>query len=70
MSRIGLDLVRDCKSSVSANTIGKTPSGTQARDLLSLLIHANMSIELPETQQLSDEDVVARTNFLHEYSKV
>ena len=69
MSRIGLELVRDCKSSVSANKIGKTPSNTQARDLLSLLIHANMSIDLSETQQLSDEDVVARMNFLREYSK-
>jgi cytochrome P450 len=31
------------------------------RDLLSLLIRANMDADLPENQRLSDDDVLART---------
>ncbi len=30
------------------------------RDLLTLLIKANMSTDIPESQRLSDEDVLAR----------
>lgn len=32
------------------------------RDLLTLLIKANMSTDIPENQRLSDEDVLARTH--------
>ena len=32
------------------------------RDLLTLLLKANMATDIPESQQLSDEDVLARTS--------
>ena len=34
------------------------------RDLLTLLIKANMSTDIPENQRLSDDDVLARTSQL------
>lgn len=36
-------------------------SALQSRDLLTLLIKANMSSDVPEDQRLSDDDVLART---------
>jgi len=53
MSRIGRELLRESKAT------GET-SSSQARDLLSLLVRANMAKDLPESQRLSDEDVLAR----------
>lgn len=32
------------------------------RDLLTLLIKANMSTDIPDSQRLSDEDMLARTS--------
>lgn len=42
---------------------GKEISGKSLhdRDLLTLLIKANMSTDIPENQRLSDDDVLART---------
>ena len=53
MSRIGHKLLQESKA------MGET-SSSQARDLLSLLVRANMAKDLPESQRLSDEDVLAR----------
>jgi hypothetical protein len=67
MSRIGQDLVRDIKANISTKATGNgfvEKGDMQARDLLSLLIRANMSTDLPEDQRLSDEDVIARTFFV------
>ena len=33
------------------------------RDLLTLLIKANMATDIPDSQRLSDEDVLARASF-------
>jgi len=59
-------LVAEKKAGItSAAEVGcnKEHNGTrQSRDLLSLLIKANMSTEIPESQRLSDEDVLARTS--------
>jgi hypothetical protein len=54
MSRIGKQLLRESKASIG-------DKGT-ARDLLSLLVKSNMAKDLPESQRLSDEDVLARTS--------
>ncbi|KAJ7458475.1 cytochrome P450 [Mycena latifolia] len=59
MVRIGGRLLEQSKrKSAESGTFGAGP--TRARDLLSLLVRANTSKDLPESQRLSDEDVVAQ----------
>ena len=55
MSRIGADLLKQSKT-FQDDKSGKSPSH---RDILSLLIQANTMQDLPESQQMGDEDVVA-----------
>ncbi|KAJ7731078.1 cytochrome P450 [Mycena metata] len=50
MRRIGQRLLRD------SNSVDSVAS----RDLLSLLVHANTTEDIPEAQRLSDEDVLAQ----------
>jgi hypothetical protein len=57
MTRIGHRLLADSKKEISEN--GTFQTG-KARDLLSLLVRANTSKDLPANQRLSDEDVIAR----------
>jgi hypothetical protein len=57
MTRIGHQLLADSKKEISEN--GTLQTG-KARDLLSLLVRANTSKDLPANQRLSDEDVIAR----------
>lgn len=64
MLLIGRELVQKSKAAViaGAGEKGSVERGDmQGRDLLSLLIRANMATDLPESQRLSDEDVFART---------
>jgi cytochrome P450 len=56
MSRIANELLTDSKA--MATGTGEKRGG---RDLLSLLVRANMETELPPTQRMSDQDVLART---------
>jgi hypothetical protein len=66
MARIGQQILRDSRAAIVASSnqnhgldsAGK--GGANGRDLLSLLIRANMSRDLPECQRMSDEDVLAR----------
>ena len=63
MNRIGKQLLRDSKSAILADgkTDGKLDkSSWHGRDLLSLLLRANMSTDLPSNQRMTDEDVLAR----------
>jgi len=63
MARIGNQLLRDSKAAVIADeeTGGKFEKGTFKRcDLLSLLIRANISTNLPPSQRMTDDDVLAR----------
>jgi hypothetical protein len=62
MNRIGGQLLSDSKMSIETSGKGHSfdKSGRQARDLLSLLVRANIATELPESQRLTDTDVVAR----------
>ena len=70
MRRIGSQLIAEKKAAVlraAAQSGGeKEISGKSLhdRDLLTLLIKANMSTDIPENQRLSDEDVLARTSRL------
>ena len=63
MFRIANELLAESKS-VAAGT-GEKQAGC---DLLSLLVQANMATDLPESQRMSDEDVLARAlscHFIH-----
>ncbi|KAF7356067.1 hypothetical protein MVEN_00936500 [Mycena venus] len=59
MMRIGRRLLADSKREVSENGTFETGTG-RARDLLSLLLRANTSKDLPTNQRLSDVDVIAQ----------
>ncbi|KDQ16690.1 hypothetical protein BOTBODRAFT_106698 [Botryobasidium botryosum FD-172 SS1] len=63
MRRIGLELVQGKKAAVIA-AAGKggavEKSNVTSRDLLSLLIKANMASDIPDTQKMSDEEVLAQ----------
>ncbi|KDQ07868.1 hypothetical protein BOTBODRAFT_38425 [Botryobasidium botryosum FD-172 SS1] len=61
MRRIGLELIRQKKDAVLAEvgdsgTVEK--SSVKSRDLLSLLIKANMASDIPESQKMSDEEIL------------
>ncbi|KAJ7255345.1 cytochrome P450 [Mycena rebaudengoi] len=58
ISKIGNQLLTDGKAAVEAAGGEKTVSGR--RDLLSLLLKANMATDIPEHQRLSDAEVVAQ----------
>ena len=63
MTNIGRQFLHDCKADSGlrngeSHTFDKT--FLQGRDLLSLLIRANLSRDIPESQRLSEEDVLAR----------
>ncbi|KAH7929280.1 cytochrome P450 [Leucogyrophana mollusca] len=62
MGRIGQQLLSDAKASVIASEGGEKveKSSVQGRDLLSLLVRANMATDIPESQRLSDEDVLSQ----------
>ena len=67
MRRIGQQLLNDSKAALipekgSART---DKIASRGRDLLSLLIKANMATEVPQNQRMSDEDVLARKCSLH-----
>ncbi|KAH8102301.1 cytochrome P450 [Cristinia sonorae] len=62
MHTIGMDLIREKKAAILAekSTGGVEKRDLQGRDLLTLLIKANMATDIPESQRLSDEDVLAQ----------
>jgi hypothetical protein len=55
MARIGNELLQESKAKAAG-----TGEKTGGRDLLSLLVRANMATDLPESQRMSDQDVLAR----------
>ncbi|KAJ7118957.1 cytochrome P450 [Mycena epipterygia] len=57
MMRIGRKLLQDSKNEMAEN--GTFEKG-RSRDLLSLLVRANTSKDIPASQRLSDEDVLAQ----------
>lgn len=63
MARIGKELLLGAKAAVRASATEKgeiEKNNLHGRDLLSLLVKANMATDIPESQRLSDEDVLAR----------
>ena len=62
MERIGLELLE--KSKKSLQTVEKVDKSTlKGRDILTLLLRANMATDLLEHQRMSDEEVVSRKSF-------
>ena len=65
MRSIGLRLIREKRDAVLAESSGDgsvTKESIQSRDLLSLLIKANMANDLPDEQRLSEEEVLSRAS--------
>ncbi|KAH9928291.1 cytochrome P450 [Fomitopsis serialis] len=60
MRRIGMHLVRQKKDDILMNPGLNKHSGLGQRDLLTLLIKGNMDPNIPESQRLSDEVILAR----------
>lgn len=65
MRRIGLQLIEEKKAQIAREMSESKSSGVerkdvQGRDLLTLLMKANMATDIPDNQRLSDEDVLAR----------
>jgi len=58
MARIGNQLLRDSQAAETGGGFEK--NAFKRRDLLSLLVRANMSTDLPPSQRMSDDDVLAR----------
>ena len=62
--RIGMQLIQEKKRALKAHADaekrGVKRDDLQGRDLISLLIKANMATDIPESQRLSDEYVLAR----------
>ena len=70
MRRIGLQHVAEKKAAIMReNHESKEKEGgverkdLHGRDLLTVLLKANMATDIPDNQRLSDEDVLARTCF-------
>ncbi|KAF8645783.1 hypothetical protein AX16_007578 [Volvariella volvacea WC 439] len=59
MNRIARHLLQESKVAVADNK-GSLNDKNQRRDLLSLLVRANMATDLPESQRMDDEDVMAQ----------
>jgi hypothetical protein len=61
MDRLGLQLVKEKKTALQTDSnVGVEKKSIQSRDLLSLLIKANVASDVPDNQRLSDEEVLAR----------
>jgi hypothetical protein len=65
MRRIGMQLIAEKKAAILAESREKgrgiERKDLRERDLLTLLIKANMASDIPESQRLSDDEVLART---------
>ena len=65
MLHIGQQLMKDSKAALMAEKgiPGTDKVASTRRDLLSLLIKANMATDVPQNQRTTDEDVLARKSF-------
>ena len=59
MRRIGMQLIAEKKADIMRAT-AEGKEKPRSRDLLTLLLKANMATDIPENQRLSDEDVLGR----------
>ena len=64
MDRVGTEIIQERKKFIMSekseeNKLGQKDLG--GRDLLSLLLKANLASDVPESQRLNDAEVLART---------
>ncbi|KAI0329989.1 cytochrome P450 [Cubamyces sp. BRFM 1775] len=65
MRRIGTQLIQEKKAEIQremseSKNVNFAQKELQGRDLLTLLLKANMATDIPDSQRLSDEDVLAQ----------
>jgi hypothetical protein len=60
MSRIGNRLFEESKAVFADDSQASSSVSWTGRDLLSMLVRANVSKDLPASQRMLDEDVIAR----------
>ena len=63
MHDIGMQLVAEKKAAIQrelAESKEKGRNDMRSRDLLTLLLKANMATDIPDSQRLSDDDVLGR----------
>lgn len=69
MKRIGRQLIADKKAAILAQSNsdkqGPERKDMRDRDLLSLLIKANMAVDIAEDQRLTDDEVLARESLYY-----
>jgi hypothetical protein len=58
LTAIGSQILSDSKANIRATADQKTLGGR--RDLLAILMKANLSSSIPESQRLTDAEVIAR----------
>lgn len=64
MSRIGMQLIAERKKDIMSEKRGEKADvgrkDLEGRDILSLLLKANIATDIPASQRLNDEEVLAR----------
>ncbi|KAM5543262.1 hypothetical protein V8D89_003136 [Ganoderma adspersum] len=61
MRRFGMQLIKDKKAQIMSESSGSVEKKDfDGRDILSLLIKANMASDVPDNQRLTDEEVLAQ----------
>ena len=63
MARVGRSLLQDSKAALRAENGKLEKNSWKTRDLLSVLLRANMATDLPPSQRMVDEDVISREYF-------
>ena len=62
MREIGMGILKQRRAEIlSTGSVEK--KDVQGRDLLTLLLKANMATDIPEDQRLTDEEVLARASY-------
>lgn len=67
MSRIGTQMIEERKKAIISEKMGEKNFGRkdlEGRDLLSLLLKANLATDIPASQKLGDDEVLARKSLI------
>ena len=63
MERIGKELLDNSKAALRRSGLKANKESLKSKDLLTLLLRANMATDIPEHQRMSEDDVLARESF-------
>ena len=64
MDRIAKELLDNSKAALRNGGLKVDKESLKSKDLLTLLLRANMATDIPEHQRMSDDDVLARELFI------